>query len=202
MPRIPNKNRDLRRLVIRTAVLRILGFTAWVTALYLGANSYNQNHQTYPPDRLMIGWKMVLWVAISIISGCYIFKLWRFFANRPFVGTIERYSHSRSYGTANDASNGNDFRINTSLRVRTENGKVRRIRFEQKNGFYQYYHEGNRIARLGGLPYPINLDPDCRTGCVCAACGAHSNQWQNFCPVCNRSMIDPNDLTNKITDKA
>ena len=194
MPRIPKNNQDLRVLVWRTAILRLLGWGAWTAALCLGAHSYNQNHQTYTPDRLMIGWKMVAWVVLAVLSGFCIFRVWRFFTNRAFEGTIERYSHSRSYGPANDTDSNNDFRINTSLRVRIEGGKLRRIKFEQKNGFYNYYHEGNRIARLRGLPYPINLDPDGKDGYVCAACGTHINQWQNTCPVCNRSMIDPRDL--------
>ena len=195
MPRIPKKNQDLRRLVWRTAVLKLLGWCAWVTILCLGAHSYNQNHQTYTPDRLMLGWKMVLWVAFAALSGFCIFRMWRFFTNCAFVGQIERYAQVRSYGPANDTDSGNDFRINTSLRVHTDNGRRRRIRFEQKNGFYAYYHEGNRIARLRGLSYPINLDPDGKDGYVCAACGAHCSEWQDSCPACYRSMIDPHDLT-------
>ena len=194
MPKIPAKNKDLRIWALRNAVLRLAGWGAWTTALWLGARSYNQNHQTYTPDRLIIGWKMAVWVAFAGLSGFCLFRVWRFFTNRAFVGRIERYSHARSYGPANNADTENDFRINTALRVRMENGKLRRVRFEQKNGFYQYYHEGNRIARFGGLPYPINLDPDGKDGYVCAVCGTHCDQWQDNCPTCSRSMIDPRDL--------
>ena len=196
MPRIPTQNRDLRLLVWRTAIARTIGFAVWVTLLILGAHSYNQNHQTYPPERQIIGWKMALWIAIAVVSGFFIFRLWKFITERPFVGTVETYKHARSYSPSPNGVFGgeSDFRINTALRVRTDKGKLRRIRFEQKNGFYQYYHEGNRIAYLRGLPYPINLDPNGKDGYVCASCGAHTAEWQDTCPACNRSMIDPNEI--------
>ena len=200
IPRIPKRNQDLRRLVLRTAVSRILGYAVWITLLYLGARSYNQNHQTYPPNRLIIGWKMAVWIGIAVVSGFFLFRIWKFFTERAFSGTIERYSHSRSYSASDESKalgTDHDFRLNTVLRVRTHDGRLRRIRFEQKNGFYGYYHEGAHIARLRGLPYPVNLDPDGKDGYVCSACGTHTKDAQNFCVSCDRSIVHPEDIITK-----
>ncbi len=197
MPKIPKRNRDLLQYVIGRAVLRIGGWAAWLVGFWMGAQSYNQNHQTYAESRLMLGWKLWIWMAIGAVSGFLLFRLWRFFTQRPVRGRVERYSTTRGYGSGESPDgreSDTDFRINTVLRVRTERGKRRRLVFEQKHGFYLYYHEGNRIEKLGGLTYPINLDPDAESGRVCAVCGSFASKDSTVCPSCRRSLIDPKDL--------
>lgn len=197
MPRIPHRNRDLRKWVVWNSCLRAVGFVVWCTLFYLGAWSYNQNHQTYPPERLILGWKLLVLMGIALISGLLVFRIWRLFTLRPLSGTVERYSNSRGYSASDDsgAIGGHyDFRIYTVLHVRTESGAIRRIRFEEKNGFRQYYHEGERIVRLRGLPYPVNADTSAEKGCVCALCGTFSEKPTETCAVCNRSIVDPREL--------
>lgn len=197
MPRIPKRNRDLLQYVISRAALRVAGWAAWMIGFWMGAQSYNQNHLTYDNSRLMLGWKLWLWMAIGAISGFLLFRLWRFFTQRPVRGTVERYSTTRGYGSGQSPDgreSDSEFRINTVLRVRTERGKRRRLVFEQKHGFYLYYHEGNRIEKLGGLTYPINLDPAAESGRVCAACGTFSSRESTVCPSCHHSLIHPEDL--------
>ena len=197
MPRIPRGNRDLLQYVIGRATLRIAGWAAWLVAFWMGAQSYNQNHLTYDESRLMLGWKLWLWMAIGAVSGFLLFRLWRFFTQRPVRGKVERYStvHGSGAGESQDGrESDSEFRINTVLLVRTEKGKRRRLVFEQKHGFYLYYHEGNRIEKLGGLTYPVNLDPDAESGRVCAVCGAFSSKDTTVCAACRRSLIDPKDL--------
>ena len=197
MPKLPKKNRDLIRLVIRRGVLRLLGWLLW-TALWIGgALSYNANHQTYPAYRLITGWKMFFLSLLATLTGFLIFRGWKFFTDRTCRGVIVTSGLSHSYSASSDPGKAGmdyDFRINTALKLRTDDGKVRRLRFEQKNGFYHYYHEGNRIVRFHGLPYPINLDPTAANGFVCAACGFWSEQPINRCDLCHHSMIDPKEL--------
>ena len=199
MSRIPQQNRDLRRLVLWNTALRIIGFVIWVSLFYLGAWAYNQNHLTYPPSRLIVGWKLLVLMGAAVISGGVMFRIWSFFTQRALSGTVVTYSNSRGYGASDESGavgTHYDFRIYTVLRVRDESGKIHRIRFEEKNGFRQYYHEGERIARLSGLPYPVNTDPKAKSGCVCSACGAFSEKApeNGLCASCNRSLIDPKDL--------
>lgn len=197
MSKIPKRNRDLLHYVLGRAALRIGGWAAWIVGFWMGAQSYNQNHQTYAESRLMLGWKLWLWMAIGAVSGFLLFRLWRFFSQRPVRGIVERYSTTRGYGSGESPDgreSDSDFRINTVLRVRTERGKRRRLVFEQKHGFYLYYHEGNRIEKLGGLTYPINLDPDAESGRVCAVCGAFSSKDSAVCSSCRHSLIDPENL--------
>lgn len=196
MPRIPKRNADLRRYVLRRVILRLTGFALWLVVFYAGARSYNQNHRTYSESRLIIGWKIWVWMLIGAVTGILLFRLWKFFTQRPARGRVERYATSRTYSTGGEAErsgNDTDFHLNTVLRIRTPKGRVRRLRFEQKNGFYVYYHEGNRIVKLGGLPYPINLEPS-ESGYVCAVCGSFAKSPEDRCPVCRRTIIDPEDL--------
>lgn len=195
MKRIPKKNRDLRAYAFRKDAVRLMLFAFWTAILVMGVLSYNANHQTYPAHRLILGWKLALFVAAALISGFFIFGVWRLFA-RTVEGTVEESGLSRSYSASKDPGSllHYDFRINTALRIKTDRNKIKRIRFEQKDGFYQYYHEGQHIVRLHGLPYPINLDPDAPHGYLCAACGGMSKTLDEPCPLCFRSLIDPKDL--------
>ena len=200
MLRIPKQNRDLRGLVLWNTVLRVLGFTVWISLFYLGAWAYNQNHQTYPPSRLIIGWKLLVWMGAAIVSGFVMFRIRRLFTQRSFSGTIVSYSNSRGYGASDESGvigTRYDFRIYTVLRVRDEKGLLHRIRFEEKNGFRQYYYEGNKIARFCGLPYPVNTDPSAKSGCVCSACGTFFEKAPELgqCESCGRSLIDPKDFS-------
>ena len=196
--KIPKNNTDLRRHILRRDLGRVLGFLLWVAVLIGGAVAYNNNHQTYPDYRRMVGWRMALWVVLAVFFGFFIFRMWKFFTDRPCVGTVVTSGLSHSYTPSPDpgAMNGvdYDFRTNTALRVRLDSGKLRRLRFEQKPGFYLYYHEGERVAKLRGLPYPVNLDPTAKNGCVCSACGAWRREKAPHCEACGMSLIDPEEL--------
>lgn len=197
MPKIPPKNNDLRRYVLRRDAFRILGFLLWLALLIGGAVSYNNEHQTYPDHRRIVGWRMVLWVAIAVLTGFFIFRIWRFWTDRTSCGVIESTGLSHTYTPSGDPRTSGmdyDFRTNTAIRLHLDNGRRKRMRFEQKQGFYQYYYEGNRIVRFHGLPYPINLDPESKNGYVCAACGYWTKKYLPTCELCGHSMIDPKDL--------
>ena len=198
MIRIPLQYRDLRRYVRKRLARRVLGFCAWIAIWIGGALAYNQNHQTYPPERLMLGWRLWLWIAVAVISGVAVFGVHRLLLDRPFRGTVIQCGSSHTYSASSDPGTTSrvdyDFRLNKTLKVRLPNGKLRRLRFEQKNGFYQYYREGSELVRLYGLPYPINTDPEGKNGYVCAACGAWAKELPACCPACEHSVIDPRDL--------
>ncbi len=198
MMQIPHENRDLKRYVILRDIRRVLAYLLWLAAWLGGALSYNHNHQTYPDYRRMVGWRLFFWMLIAAASGFVLFRLWRFFTDRTFTGTIEKAGLSRSYSTSDDPATAGDtdydFRLNTSLTVRLDDGKKKRLRFEQKRGFYHYYYEGKQIVHLHGLPYPIRLDHEGMDGFVCAACGAWSNKLHSHCDICHHTMIDPKNL--------
>ncbi len=196
MKHLPIKNRDLRREVYRRDVLRVIGCLLWLAAWIGGALAYNAKHSSYPPSLRFVGWRLVLLILAATISGILIFRVWRLITGRTVCGVIESSSLSRSYSASADPgeSTDYDFRLNTKLRIRLENGKTKTLSFEQKNGFYHYYYEGARIVRLRGLPYPLRLDGAPSVGYVCAVCGTWSETKVDACPRCGRSMIDPNEL--------
>lgn len=195
MKSIPKENRDLRIYVLRKDLFRAVGFALWMVLWYSGAAAYNHNHQTYPPERQMVGWRLYLWLAIAAITGFLLFRLWKFFTDRTFRGIIKSNSNSRSYSPSQDPKNSAyDFRLNTKLKIEQSDGTTRRIRFEQKNGFYTYYYEGSEIMHLHGLPYPVNLDPSSQNGYVCSACGTWYKEKKDRCDVCNHTIIDPKKL--------
>ena len=193
--KIPKENRDLRLYVLRKDLFRAFGFALWMVLWYSGAVAYNNNHKTYPPERQMIGWKLYLWLGIAAVMGILIFRLWKFFTDRTYKGKIVRNGNSRSYTQSQDPGSAEyDFRLNTKLKIQEPDGTTHRIRFEQKDGFYSYYYEGNEIVHLHGLPYPVNLDPTCKNGCVCSACGTWHKEKTDRCNVCNHTIIDPEKL--------
>ncbi len=193
--KLPSRNRDLWRYVLFCDIRRIAGFLLW-QAIWIGsALAYNHNHQTYPEHRRITSWRLVLLIVIAVGTGVLIFRMWRFFTDRTRCGVIEKSGLSRSYSASSDpGDHGYDFRLNTTLKLRLSNGKAKRLRFEQKNGFHFYYHEGNRVLKLRGLTYPINLDPDATHGCVCAVCGNWSKERLERCPHCRHSIIEQEEL--------
>ena len=199
--RIPKKYTALRRLVLRNDIKRILLWVLWMTLCVAGALSYNYNHQTYPPERRMVGWRMVLWILATALLGFFFLRLWEFITQRTLRGKIDKSGLSYSYTpSATPVGKGVsrfdfDFRTNTAIHVRLSNGRRKRLRFEQKNGFYHYYYEGNEILRFHGLPYPLNLDPTAPHGYLCVACGRIHKQLQSECDACGLPLIDPKDVT-------
>ena len=152
----------------------------------------------------------------AILLGIVIFRLWKLFTERPLAGRIVSSGLSRGYTSSVDPGMGNsvdyEFRLHTYLTIETPRGK-RRLRFEQKEGFYLYYYPGTYVCRLGGLPYPIR-DPkrscapegrkrrggeachdDLSEGYLCAACGYLNNRSPSVpCGRCGHSLIDPETL--------
>lgn len=202
MLRIPKNHRDLSRHVLRRELLRIVTFLLWVGAFLAGALYYNYGHRHLPERRLLLGWKLWVWMAAAVLLGFLLFRVWRLFTDRAAHGVITQSTLSRSYDSSKDPGGYTavdyDFRLNTRLRVTTPSGRRVRMRFEQKNGFYQYYHEGEEILRYRGLPYPINLSPDAPYGYVCVACGRHHDAFSSHCEACGLSMIHPTEALEQM----
>lgn len=198
MLRIPRSHRDLSRYVFRRDATRLGLYLLWTVAWLAGALYYNQGRLHLPEERLLLGWKLWLWMGIALVSGFLLLRIWRFFTDRTCHGIITQAALSRSYDNSPDPGVARrtdfDFRLNTSLRLVTPGGRRIRLRFEQKNGFYQYYHEGEEVLRLHGLPYPINLDPEAPHGFVCAACGQIHAEYQERCEVCAHTLLHPREL--------
>ena len=199
MPSIPKSNRDLQRLARSRFILRVTGYLLWIALWYSGAVVYNRNHMTYPPERRMVGWRLAVWMGIAVLSGILLFRMWKLITDRTLCGVIEFSGLSHGYTPSEDKSllqgGDYDFRLHTVLLIRTPDGKRRRLRFEQKNGFYLYYYEGNHIVRFRGLPYPLNTDPASKNGYVCSACGFWCQKKEERCPACSRTMILPDTLS-------
>ena len=214
--KIPKKNADLIRYVRVRGFLQTLGFALWVAALVSGALAYNAAHQTYPPEDRILGWKLAVWIAAAVVSGFFLFRIRKLIFSRTVVGEViasglsHGYTHSADPGASSAVSY--DFRLHTHLTVKTERGKRKKLKFEQKPGFYLYYYEGNRVCKLAGLPYPI-CDPahaarpergkaagaedphdDPSGGYLCVACGRINKELNAPCEGCSHSLIDPREL--------
>lgn len=220
MPCLPSRNADLTRYVIRHRVLRVLLFAAWVTVLVLAAVFFNNSHKGSVLPQIS-GWRMWIWVAFALLSGALIFRIFPLFTEKTFEGEIIRSSLAHTYAFSDDEKNADEtanFRVQTALRVRCTDGKIRKLRFEQKTGFFLYYHEGNRICKFAGLRYPL-ADPnsipplthplktadedttgkavvDPSRSYLCVHCG-HFYPTPTICEDCKLTLIDPKEVFPK-----
>ena len=215
---IPSRNADVLHYLRKQRALRILLFLGWITLLTLAAVYFNHTHRASVLPKI-IGWRLLVWIAFALVSGVLLFRIPSLFTDRSFEGEIVRSSLSHTYSASGDSKNeteGNyNFRLNTVLQVRCTDGKLRKLRFEQKPGFFLYYHEGNTICHLAGLPYPV-ADParmtapprrkwtpdedstgstltDPQKAFLCVACG-HFYPTPTRCENCGLSLIDPKDI--------
>lgn len=204
-PHIPERNRDLHALVRRRALTRIALYLVWLAALTVGVLRYQAWHTLRP----MKPWQTALWLCGGAVVGCFLFRVQSLFTNRTTVGRITRSGISHGV-------KGDDFRINTVLRITDEqSGKRRRLRFEQKNGFYALYQAGTRVCKFPLLPYPLpdpeTLSPigereekaDGKTnsktdqgGTLCVVCGLVSgaDPTADRCPACRHTLLNPEDV--------
>ncbi len=219
--RIPKKNQDLRRYVLRRRIFAIGGYALLIGVFLASALAYNAAHTTYEPHRLMLGWKLAIWMGAAVVLGFFLFHIGRLFTDRSFEGEIRSSDLLHTYTSSRDPGVGKpvsyDFRLHKTLVVITDGGKKRKLRFEQKTGSYLYYYPGTHICHFAGLPYPV-ADPDRRTaperkrrsvtdapqddlseGAVCVACGMLNPLEAAKCSCCGLSLIDPADIwqTNK-----
>jgi hypothetical protein len=196
---IPKENRDLRIYVLKKDLLRLIGFATWMALWYAATEFYNNSHQSYTIAGRLEGKRFWFWIGAAALIGFFMFRMWKLVTDVPFRGTVKENGNSRTYSGSEDPGATSrldyDFRIKTRLKIKGRWGLPRRIRFEQKDGFFSYYHEGEQIVHLHGLPYPINLDPTGKHGYVCAACGTWHQEKTKHCTVCRHTMIDPTKLT-------
>ncbi len=199
MVKLPPQNADLRRYVLKKELRRVLLYLLWLAVFYGAAVSYNLNHQTYPPEKRMEGWRMLVWMLIAAGIGFFLFRIHQFITRRALVGKIMTSKLSHTYTATEEPLHGRrdggyDFRLHTALILKKPNGKKQHMRFEQKTGSYQYYCEGADLIRFRSLPYPLNLDPNASHGYVCVACGRMHKSYQAHCDQCGLSLIDPKDI--------
>ena len=199
--RIPKGHNDLVRYARRKQWRRGLGYLIFLGLWLYTALSYNQNHMTYPPVRRCVGGRMVLWMGVGILLGFLLFRIYRFYTQRTIAGTIESDRTAHTYTSSSDPGAFQPVnyaeRVHVVLRIKGDDGKTRRVRFEQKTGFYQYYRQGQRVVRLAELPYPVHLDGDKADGSVCAACGEFHQSEQPTCEKCGRTLIHPREFQKK-----
>lgn len=197
-PMIPACNKDLRRLVLRRRLTRIGLYLLWLALLIVGISEFNAAHERHP----LAPWQFALWLGAGAVLGFFLLRMWTLFTDRSCIGVI--FLSGLSHGVRGD-----EFRLNTTLRLTdSSTGKCRRLRFEQKNGFYLLYHEGVRICKFSALPFPL---PDPRTvpapdsagatgsddpaaGAFCVVCGRINPPEAAECEVCHHSLIRPEDL--------
>ena len=204
MIKLPARNSDLKRYVRKKDVRRVILYLIWMALWYSGAVFYNYNHQTYPPERQMVGWKLLLWMLGSALLGFFVFRIYLFFTDRTYRGVIAYSGLSQTYEASRDPGIDNavdwDFRLNTALQVAIKGRKKnKRVHFEQKIGFYFYYYEGTEIVKLHGLPYPLAVNrfhPDARAR-VCLACGQVASEECTRCESCYHTLVDPATLLIK-----
>ncbi len=189
--KLPKQNKDLFYTVLWQDIRRVVLFFLWIAVWYLGAYSYNQNHQTYPPERLMQGWKLALWMLGAAVTGIFVFRIYRFLTDRTITGTVLESTTVRSDRAPSDTDSTADTEVclYTKLKIRTSVGKIRRIRFEQKPNSYAYYAVGTRVVRFHGLSYPLSLDPKDPPLFACAHCGHISQKEGEFCENCGKSIV-------------
>ncbi len=206
MIKIPKNNQDLRRYVLGKDLRRLGLYAVWIALWYGGARAYNYNHQTYSPDRLMIGWKLFFWMLASAFLGFFLFRIYAFFTDRTYRGTILTSGLSQSYEGSKDPgflkSADYDFRLNTDLRIQRDDGKRKRLRFEQKNGFYFYYYEGTEVIKFHGLPYPVaigNRNAHSKHR-MCVACGQVNGTEEHRCQTCFHTLIDEEALAHSLKE--
>ncbi len=194
----PKKYPDLRRYVILRDLRRFLLYIGWLALFLFGAVSYNLNHQTYPEEQKMLGWKLFGWMALGAVLGFALFRVWKLFLMPYRRGVLLRSGFTNTYTPGEDPGLINavsyDFRLKNKLLIEAENGKKYRLAFEQKTGSYVYYTEGKTLVRYHGLPYPVNTDPASHGGYVCVACGRMHPNLQQSCDQCGLSLIDPQDV--------
>lgn len=207
-PGIPQRNRDLRLLVLRRRLTRGGLYLLWLAALVIGAVRFNAAHERHP----LAPWELLLWLGGGAVIGFCLLRMWVFFTDRPFIGRVTRSGLSHGI-------RGDEFRLNTAIRLTDEqSGKRRRLRFEQKNGFYLLYHEGVRVCKLPFLAYPL---PDPSTlppadpapnpagaadtagtgstagicgGAFCVVCGHINPPGAQRCDCCRHTLLDPADF--------
>ncbi|MBQ9759851.1 MAG: hypothetical protein IJW16_00720 [Clostridia bacterium] len=201
MYRIPKQYRDLRRHIFFTDLRRICLFVLWIAIFVASAIFYNYNHQTYADDRRIVGWRLVALIVFAVVTGFFLFRLWKFFTDRTYSGTIEFAGLTHTYTQSDEPYGFKPMsyaeRTNTKLTVITKKQKKRRLRFEQKIGSYWYYADGQRIVHFHGCPYPINLDPTAPHGYICVACGRMHDRYIDECEYCYLSLIDPKVLAEE-----
>ena len=205
MYKLPKQYRQLRKHVQHRDRKKLVFFAAWLLFFLANALLYNYNHQTYSASRRLVGWRLVLFLAIAAVIGFFLFRLWTFFTDHTYRGRIHTSGLSHSYTPPDDPyaikSINYDFRTNTRLMVMTGK-KKHRLRFEQKQGCYWYYNEGEEILHFHGLPYPINLDPTAPHGYICLACGRMHKVYQPQCEFCFLDLVDPATLELDPPEKA
>ncbi len=195
--RIPVVNADLRKRVVATDTRRMIGYLLWLVLWIAGAVFFNLGHETYPEERKLLGWKLAAWIMTALILGFFLFRIYRFFTDRTVRGVILSSGLSHTYTAGQDpgfSKKGYDFRLHIKLRILCDDGKTKRIHFEQKNNSYFCYRAGERILRFHGLPYPINLSSAAEHGYVCPSCGRVYPSLPDRCEDCRYSVPDPEEF--------
>lgn len=198
MKRVYQKYPALRWRAIKKDALRLSLYLLWLLAWLLGALGYNAGHQKDPLHRQITDWKLALWMLAAALIGFFLFRVYKTVLHPTVLGVITKTGFSNAY-THGEGTKGEsisyDFRRRSVLYLTTDKQKKRRVRFEQKTGSYLYYQTGERILRLHGFAYPLNLDPSAPHGYACIGCGRIHKELLPECEKCALPLIDPAALT-------
>lgn len=182
--------RDLQRYRRLKYCIRALGFVGWIAVWLLSALSYNSSHRTYPPERLMVGWKLVLLAVGAIVTGVFLFRLTRLMTlSKTVQGTVIKSATFRVYAPSDDPKRilQYDFRTMKKLTIQSADRRKHRLMFEEKDGFYNYYSEGTQVCRIAGFPYPIAMKGE---NVLCICCGHLNPIGNTVCDLCDHGLVE------------
>lgn len=173
--KIPNKNKDLRRYAVWRNLKYVLGFVTYV-ALMAAAFLFFLNGRNEDLDPLH--WCVyIIYPAVVLVSGWFIFRMTRFFTDKSFSGKIESMSFSRDFGRGINRRGRFSFDYHTYRTVVVRDGKGRKRRARVTlfdDGYDGYFKEGRTLVNYRGLNYPVCLESEDEGAHICTVCGVRT----------------------------
>lgn len=122
----------------------------------------------YPTSPTMLPIGLIAAIALPLWG----LKPWRFFQS-GWTGIVEAHELEESYENVdkkliNPRYNGRHYVTYVHFTARDEKGRIRAFKLERK--YEEVYQIGDRVLRIPGLDYPVDLTLQKKTVCPC--CGA------------------------------
>ncbi len=207
--KIQSRSRGLSRYAFMTNFKRIAFYILYIALWIAGYEFYLM----YPINKPFAWWLILIFAALVLISGWFIFKMTDFVRERSLTGRIKSMSISRTYGrgVTREGRFKIDFHTYRILNVTDEKGRLRKLKFQLfDDGYDLYYREGGEIAYFRGTKYPVCFDADEKSGDICVACGVRNypeirdgrrSERPTHCASCGKSLIIVAELKKQIFEK-
>lgn len=182
--------KDIKRMVNRTVIIKLLLTVVWYTLIILFVIYYNDQLVVKTKD---FNYLNLIVVALALFIPFMTLKIHKIFLDRSWSGVITDKKYKEIIDSTRPYKPTRDSLVRkrlTTLVVGGDNQREHKITFaDDERVIDSYYKIGDEVEHYRGVKYLYNKNVNDFAKCICVCCGSILPSTDKVCSHCKHTLL-------------